>query len=91
MGYAIAEVLGRADAKYHIILACRSAEKAQKAAADLKSIADIKAAFSTIKLDVDDSSTITDAAKEIEHQFGRVDVLVNNAGIGKCYDFLVFV
>jgi NAD(P)-dependent dehydrogenase (short-subunit alcohol dehydrogenase family) len=34
-----------------------------------------------IRLDVTDEASIADAASQIEHDFGRLDVLVNNAGI----------
>jgi NAD(P)-dependent dehydrogenase (short-subunit alcohol dehydrogenase family) len=37
---------------------------------------------STVKLDVTDQSTIDAAALEVEKKFGKLDILVNNDGIG---------
>ncbi len=38
--------------------------------------------------DVSDSSSVRDAMAEVERQFGRLDVVVNNAGIGSVDAFL---
>jgi NAD(P)-dependent dehydrogenase (short-subunit alcohol dehydrogenase family) len=40
-----------------------------------------KGSLSAIKLDVTDQISVDTAAKEVEQQFGRLDVLINNAGI----------
>jgi NAD(P)-dependent dehydrogenase (short-subunit alcohol dehydrogenase family) len=44
--------------------------------------AGIKGQLSTLPLDVTDENSITEAAALVEKQFGRLDVLVNNAAIG---------
>lgn len=41
----------------------------------------IKATLSTITLDVTVEDSVTTAAAEVEKQFGKLDVLVNNAGL----------
>lgn len=35
----------------------------------------------TLRVDVSDSAAVDEAAKAVAHRFGRIDVLVNNAGI----------
>ena len=49
--------------------------------ADLKDLAGIGAAL-VLKLDVTDQNQVDAAIKAAEARFGRIDVLVNNAGIG---------
>lgn len=39
-------------------------------------------ALSTVQLDVTDDTSIKAAAAHVQEQFGRLDVLVNNAGVG---------
>jgi len=41
-----------------------------------------KGALSFMRLDVTDELSIEDAAAHVGEKFGRLDVLVNNAGVG---------
>ncbi len=34
-----------------------------------------------LEIDVNDSSSITEAVARVEHEFGRLDILINNAGV----------
>lgn len=61
-------------------MACRSLEKANSAISELKR-EETKGQLSPIKLDVTDEQSITEAATQVRQQFGRLDVLINNAGI----------
>jgi NAD(P)-dependent dehydrogenase (short-subunit alcohol dehydrogenase family) len=62
----------------HVLLGARNEAKGLEAAKKLKSEG-LDVEF--ILLDVDDEKTRTKAAKFIEEKFGKLDVLVNNAGI----------
>lgn len=64
-------------------MASRNAENGQKALEEIQAMEGVKGTLSTLTLDVDDQASITEAAKTVEKQFGRVDVMVNNAGICK--------
>jgi len=61
-------------------MASRSPTKGAVALSTIRA-AGIKSAVSTIQLDVTDEASIVAAAKHVESEFGRLDVLINNAGI----------
>ncbi|MDH3315726.1 MAG: SDR family oxidoreductase [Gammaproteobacteria bacterium] len=62
----------------HVILTCRKAEAGKKVADKLKSEG-MDVEFR--QLDVTDAESIDACAKSVDMDFGRLDVLVNNAGI----------
>lgn len=62
-------------------MAGRSLEKVGAAKAEIEA-AGIKGTLSTVQLDVTDETSIKEAAAYIEHAFGGLDVLVNNAASG---------
>lgn len=61
-----------------VLVGARDAGRGERAAAELKAEG-IDARF--VELDVADAETIRAAAARIEKEFGRLDVLVNNAGV----------
>jgi NAD(P)-dependent dehydrogenase (short-subunit alcohol dehydrogenase family) len=61
------------------VLACRNLEKAGKAATEVKERA-ASDAVSVVELDLADLASVRAAAATIQETWGRVDVLVNNAG-----------
>ena len=58
----------------------RSVEKGEKALTELQKC-DLKGSLSLVQLDVTDKDSIEIAVKTIEESFGRIDTLINNAGI----------
>lgn len=76
IGYESARQLGRKG--FIILLGSRKEERGQEAVAALVNEG-MNAYF--IKLDVTDQGTIEAAARQIEQQFGSLDVLINNSGI----------
>lgn len=61
------------------VLACRNVDKAATAAAEVKSRA-ASDRVHVVPLDLADLSSVRTGAAEIERTWGRVDVLINNAG-----------
>src|ERR1700685_765971 len=78
IGYEIARGLGAK--KITALLGARDEARGQAAVAKLKAEG-ADARF--VKLDVTDQGTIHRAAEWIEKEFGRLDILINNAGIGE--------
>ncbi|MCJ1360098.1 MAG: hypothetical protein MMC33_010101 [Icmadophila ericetorum] len=64
----------------HIFLAARNPAKAEEAIQDIKvSVPDAVVTF--LKLDLSSLNSVAEAAKEFNAQSGRLDILMNNAGI----------
>jgi len=76
LGLETARQLGQQG--YRVLLSARNGEKAAAAAATLRS-QDIDA--TAVPMNVEDQTSIEDAVREITHRYGRLDVLVNNAGV----------
>jgi NAD(P)-dependent dehydrogenase (short-subunit alcohol dehydrogenase family) len=73
LGYYLA--LHALGAGHKVIASVRSKTKSADAVRDIES-----KGGKVIELDVCKANTISDAAKQAENFYGRIDVLVNNAG-----------
>jgi NAD(P)-dependent dehydrogenase (short-subunit alcohol dehydrogenase family) len=76
LGQAIAR--GLAERGLHVVLTARSAEAADRAAADLRTDG---LAASSHQLDITDPASVVRAMADTGYEHGRLDVLVNNAGV----------
>ncbi|KAG9517120.1 NAD(P)-binding protein, partial [Aureobasidium melanogenum] len=83
LGYYATQQLA-ATGNYHILLGSRDLHKADKAIESLvtdQSSKVNKADLTPIQIDVTDDESISAAAARVEHDFGSLDMLLNNAGI----------
>ncbi|MBF0519580.1 MAG: 3-oxoacyl-[acyl-carrier-protein] reductase [Nitrospirae bacterium] len=78
IGKAIAEVLAQRGA--NVVISDVNLEEAQKTAAE---IASLGVKTMAVKFDVSNSKEVTEAFSAIIAEFGRLDILINNAGITK--------
>ena len=76
LGFEMARQLGQAGVT--VVLAARDAQKGEAAAAKLRG-----EGFDTqfLELDVTNKADYATAAKTLQEKFGRLDILINNAGI----------
>ena len=79
-GIGLETVRQLAQAGVHTLLAGRDPAKAAAAARALQSEG---LPVEAIALDVDDEASIAEAAREIAGRHGRLDILINNAGIAR--------
>ncbi|KAI0403076.1 putative short chain dehydrogenase/reductase [Xylaria palmicola] len=75
--------LAQASPDYVILLGSRSVEKGNKAHETLKTTngETLKGTISVLQLNVTDQKSIVAAKEQVESEYGRLDVLINNAGI----------
>ncbi|KAL9091477.1 MAG: hypothetical protein Q9165_004863 [Trypethelium subeluteriae] len=78
IGFGASRKLAKENNGWHILMGSRDAGKGEKAAAELKQEG---LSVEPLTIDVMDDQSIERAAKEVESKYGRIDVLINNAGI----------
>jgi NAD(P)-dependent dehydrogenase (short-subunit alcohol dehydrogenase family) len=76
IGFETARRLGQQG--IHIIIGARDKARGEEAAQRLAAL-DVQATF--VELDVTDEMSISRAAQSLAETFGRLDILINNAGI----------
>lgn len=77
--------LGLARLGYTVVLACRKLPEAERAAAELSGLAHNSRVFA-MRLDVGSCASIFAFVRDFQARFGRVNILVNNAGVSKNTD-----
>jgi NAD(P)-dependent dehydrogenase (short-subunit alcohol dehydrogenase family) len=77
-GIGLATAIHLARANYHIFAGVRSPKTAEQ----LQAAIDYGLPIQMVQLDVTDDASVTNAVEEVSRTGSRIDVLVNNAGIG---------
>jgi NAD(P)-dependent dehydrogenase (short-subunit alcohol dehydrogenase family) len=77
--------LGLARLGYTVVLACRKGPEAERVAAEISGLAHNSKVFA-MRLDVGSCASIFAFVREFQARFGRVNILVNNAGVSKNTD-----
>lgn len=82
IGLEVVKALLQSPKAYTILLGGRSLDKANAA------VRDVQAAFpqslssvTSVQIDIEDDTSISQAYERISQDYGRLDVLVNNAGM----------
>lgn len=89
IGYETVKALYASETPYTILIGSRSLEKAQDAISTLQSeISSSGSEVIPLQLDIEDDTSIENAFREVEGRWGRVDTLINNAGMfSKTFSF----
>ena len=81
LGLETVKSLLRSSRKYTILLGGRNFDKATAAAEQVKKeYHQSESAVVPVQIDIEDDESIERLKERVEKEFGRVDVLVNNAG-----------
>ncbi|KAI1137603.1 NAD(P)-binding protein [Hypoxylon sp. FL0543] len=88
LGYEIVKALYQTDTPYEIIIGCRTPSKGEDAIAKLrKEVPQSPSSLSVLQVDLNSDESLEKAVGTLQSKYGRLDVLVNNAGGG--FDGLV--
>lgn len=80
IGFETALLLATSSPSYHVIIGSRSTEKGEAALKSIQSH-NPSGTLSVVQLDVTSEESLSSAYSSISEEFGRLDVLINNAGI----------
>ncbi|KAJ4295551.1 hypothetical protein N0V90_007564 [Kalmusia sp. IMI 367209] len=82
LGFGIAEVFARSEHPYTILVGARDQTRGEEAAAKLLNAkTNDSTTISFIQIDLTSSESIVNALEKVDTEYGRIDTLVNNAGI----------
>ena len=83
LGAAIVTALYKSSTAYQILVGSRNLEKGENAINVIKtSVPETTSTLSAVQVDVESDDSIQKAADYVSTHYGRLDVLVNNAGAG---------
>lgn len=80
IGFETVKALAASDQSYIVLMGGRSLEKVQKAVAIAQGLPESSSQFVPIQVDIEHDESIKQAFSEIKAKYGRLDVLINNAG-----------
>jgi len=81
LGFETVRSLCQSTKPYTILLGGRSIEKANAAAKEAQTeFPKSPSVIKTVQVDIEDDDSISQAFEHVEKEYGRVDVLINNAG-----------
>ena len=82
IGFETVKALYASPQAHTILMGSRSLDKAKEAISALQGeISDSKSEVVPLQIDIDDDASIENALREVESKWGRVDALINNAGM----------
>ncbi|MCJ1311888.1 hypothetical protein MMC25_005561 [Agyrium rufum] len=81
LGYEAAKLLLADSSKYLVLVGSRTISNGDEASKSLSSLTTTKGTVETVQIDVSSDESISAAAEDVTKRFGRLDALINNAGI----------
>jgi NAD(P)-dependent dehydrogenase (short-subunit alcohol dehydrogenase family) len=85
IGFQIVRALCGSDTAYDVILGGRSLDKVQEAIRSATAeFPSSRSKLSPLQVDIEHDNSIKKAFDEVQSKFGRLDALVNNAGMHAC-------
>ncbi|KIW00977.1 hypothetical protein, variant [Verruconis gallopava] len=81
IGFETAKLFATTSDEFCVILACRTRAKGEEAVSRIQAEGAAKGELYAVQLDVSDASSIRQAVERVSSDVGRVDFLINNAGI----------
>ncbi|EGP84578.1 unnamed protein product [Zymoseptoria tritici ST99CH_1E4] len=83
LGLEAVKALYKSKSAYEIVIGSRDPKKGEDAVSRVEAeVSDSPSSLSVIQVDISSDDSITKARDEIQSRFGRLDVLLNNAGAG---------
>ena len=83
LGFETVKALCQSSRAYTILLAGRNEEKANAAAQEARDMfPESKSVIKTVQIDIESDDSISAAFEHVSKEYGRLDVLINNAGKG---------
>lgn len=83
LGYEMVKALCSSEKAYEVLVGGRSLAKAEQAAnAVMKDLSSTRSRVWPMQVDLEDDESIQAIFDQVQSQFGRLDALVNNAGMG---------
>ncbi|KAK7424466.1 hypothetical protein QQX98_000431 [Neonectria punicea] len=81
IGFEAVKAIFRSELAYHVLMGSRTPAKADAAIAQLKKeTPETKSTIEALQVDITDDQSIEKAVEVVQSKFGKLDVLVNNAG-----------
>lgn len=81
IGFETVKALFRSSKAYHVLLGSRDAGKGDKAVAELeKEFPNTKSSVDVVQIDIAEDQGISHLFETVKSKFGRIDILINNAG-----------
>lgn len=81
LGFETVKAFCQSETPYTILLGGRSIDKANAAAKTAQDeFPSSKSTIKSVQIDIEDDESITRAFEHVSTEYGRVDVLINNAG-----------
>jgi NAD(P)-dependent dehydrogenase (short-subunit alcohol dehydrogenase family) len=82
IGYETVKALYASTTPHIVLMGSRSIERAEAAIKTLESdVPDSKSEIALIQIDIEDDASIKSSYKVVETKYGKLDALVNNAGM----------